>query len=110
GARVFRWQNPPRGGPLRAGGARLSHQPRRLRGGSGSWLVGAENRARETGWAAVALPRDLVASVGDDSDTRALHSPSRLRIALEGERSARSEREDVRALGLELLVPPRDDA
>src|SRR6185503_19730050 len=70
----------------------------------------AQERPRQAGRAAVALPRDLVAAVGDDVDARALHAAARLVVPLERERTARPEREDVRALRLELLVRHLDHA
>src|SRR6188472_3435580 len=69
----------------------------------------AQQRPREARRAAVALARDLVAAIGDDVDAGALHPAAGLVVSLECESATRAEREDVRALALELLVRHLDD-
>src|SRR5262249_61268417 len=70
---------------------------------------GSKERARKTRRAAVALLRDLLPPIDDDVDPGAFHAPPRLWVSLQRKRSARPERENVRALALELLVRHLDE-
>ena len=104
-----------RGLEARQGSKRRPQAVRRGHGrvpGTGTWRKGlgrAEERAREAGGSAVAQARDVVALVDADVDARGLHAPACLVVALEGERNARPESEDVRAHRLELVVGHLDE-
>jgi hypothetical protein len=109
----------PRPRPARPAGRAAAGRRRRLRADGapparrstscGAAVRRAQQRPRQARRPAVALPRDLVARVGDDVDAGALHPAARLVVALERERARGAEREDVRALRLELLVRHLDD-
>ena len=78
------------------GGRRLRAQPR------------SSGRVRHVG-PAVALARELLARVDAHVDARRFEAPPRLRVAVERERDAWPEGEDVAAHRLELLVGHLDE-
>src|SRR2546428_132126 len=81
------------------------HEPSRWRGAEAS---AAREGSREAGGATVALAGDLVAAVDADVDARDLHPSASLGVALQRERDARAEREDVRPHRVELIFRDLD--
>src|SRR5262249_22644060 len=106
--RTARRTSAPTSAPSAPGASRRSSTSARTAAASWFAALGAQQRAREARRAAVAL-RELVAAVGQHLDAGALHPFARARVALDGQRDAGGERQDVGAHARELLVGHLDE-